>query len=243
MDTIKINSKKTKMVAHRGVSWLEKENTCPAFVAAANRSYFGIETDIHVTKDGKFVVIHDETTKRITNDAVEINVEENDYDAVKDILLPDFGASLPRSDIRIPLLADYIAICKKYDKTCVLEIKNPFKEEDLVRMIEEIKTLDYLDKMIFISFAFENCTTLRKLLPQAQIQFLTSKRDVDDELIKLLVDNKLDLDIHYKKLTKKNVKKLHDNGIVVNCWTVNEKEEAEALVKMKVDYITSNILE
>ena len=154
MDTIKINSKKTKMVAHRGVSWLEKENTCPAFVAAANRTYFGIETDIHVTKDGKFVVIHDETTKRITNDAVEINVEENDYDAVKDILLPDFGASLPRSDIRIPLLADYIAICKKYDKTCVLEIKNPFKEEDLVRMIEEIKTLDYLDKMIFISFAF-----------------------------------------------------------------------------------------
>ena len=35
------------MVAHRGVSGLERENTCPAFVAAGVKSYWGIETDIH----------------------------------------------------------------------------------------------------------------------------------------------------------------------------------------------------
>ena len=66
MNTTKINSKNVKMVAHRGVSGIERENTCPAFVAAGNRSYFGIETDVHVTKDGKFVIIHDETTERIS---------------------------------------------------------------------------------------------------------------------------------------------------------------------------------
>ena len=39
-----------KMIAHRGVSGLERENTCPAFVAAGVKSYYGIETDVHVKK-------------------------------------------------------------------------------------------------------------------------------------------------------------------------------------------------
>lgn len=59
MNTIKIKSDSVKIIAHRGLSGLERENTYPAFVAAGNRSYFGIETDIHKTKDGKFIIIHD----------------------------------------------------------------------------------------------------------------------------------------------------------------------------------------
>ena len=79
MDTIKLN-KNVKMIAHRGLSGLERENTYPAFVAAGNRSYYGVETDVHVTKDKKFVIIHDETTARVSQNAVDINVEENNYD-------------------------------------------------------------------------------------------------------------------------------------------------------------------
>ena len=53
MDTIHLKQEgKPLMIAHRGVSGLEKENTMPAFVAAGNRSYYGIETDIHKTADG-----------------------------------------------------------------------------------------------------------------------------------------------------------------------------------------------
>ena len=40
-----------KMIAHRGYSKYELENTKEAFLAAANRSYFGIETDITLLKD------------------------------------------------------------------------------------------------------------------------------------------------------------------------------------------------
>lgn len=53
MDTIKIDKNNVKLIAHRGVSGIERENTAAAFVAAGNRSYYGIETDVHVTKDGK----------------------------------------------------------------------------------------------------------------------------------------------------------------------------------------------
>ena len=80
------------------------------------------------------------------------------------------------------------------------------------------------------------------MLPEAEIQFLTVG-EVDDALVATLVDNKLDLDIFFKRLTADNVALLHSKGIKINCWTVDGKDDAEALVAMGVDFITSNILE
>lgn len=243
MDTIKINKGNTKMVAHRGVSGLERENTNPAFVAAGNRSYFGVETDVHVTRDGKFVIIHDETTERISKDRYHINVEENDYAAVQNLVLPDLDDSMTRGDIRIPLLEEYIHICRKYDKMCVLELKNTFREDDLKRLIDEVRQTGYLDHVIFISFYFDNCVNARNYLPEGTIQWLLGEEKITEEHIATMKKYRLDLDIYYKALDAETVKLLHDNGIVVNCWTCDDKEEAEALAAMGVDMITSNILE
>ncbi len=242
MDTVKIDSKNVKMVAHRGLSGIERENTCPAFVAAGNRSYFGIETDVHITADGELVVIHDETLTRVTGGACEINVETSNYADFKDVVLPDRDGSLARQDIRVPRLMEYIKICKKYDKVCVLELKNRFEKQDIIRIIEQYRALEYLESVIFISFSYENCVVLRELLPDAKIQYLTSG-EVTDELINKLLEHKLDLDIHYTKLNREAVEKLHSNGILINCWTCDKKEAAEDLVAMGVDFITTNILE
>ena len=243
MDTIKIESKQTKIIAHRGLSGIERENTCPAFVAAGNRSYFGIETDVHITKDGKFVIIHDETTDRVSLGQYNINVEKSDYSAVQNIVLPDLDKTTTRQDIRIPLLSEYIKICKKYNKICVLEVKNHFMEGALVRMIEEIKKTDYIENVVFISFDLENCVNIRKLLPKNDVQWLTEEKDITQELINILCGNRLNLDIYYKHLTAENIKLLHSNGIKVNCWTCDNKDEAERLVEFGVDFITTNILE
>lgn len=242
MNTIKINSGKVKMIAHRGLSGIERENTCPAFIAAGNRSYFGIETDVHKTTDGKFVVIHDERTDRVSLGKVNINVEKCSYDEIKDIVLPDLDASENRQDIRIPLLEDYIKICKKYEKICVLELKNSFERADIEEMLSQIDKIGYLANVIFISFYFNNCTILRSILPGTDIQWLTSD-EITDETIQTLVTNKLNLDIYYKCITPELVSKLHSVGIAVNCWTCDNKEEAEKLVKAGVDFITTNILE
>ena len=243
MDTIKFDKNNVKVVAHRGLSGLERENTCPSFVAAGNRSYFGIETDVHVTADGKFVIIHDETTKRVSLDTFDVNVENANSEEIEKVFLPDLDGSYNRRDIRIPFLSDYIKICKKYEKVCVLELKNHFVEEDTVRLIDEIKSLEYLDSVIFISFDLDNCRTLRKLLPDAQIQWLLGNDDPSDEIIKILVDNKFGIDIYYKALNEDNVKKLHSKGIEINCWTCDDKVDGEYLANIGVDYITSNILE
>lgn len=242
MDTIKIEKGSVKMIAHRGVSGLERENTNPAFVAAGNRSYFGVETDVHKTADGRYIIIHDETTSRVTRGAVNINVEESPYDAVRDLVLPDKDGSTVRQDIRVPLLGEYVHICKKYDKTCVLELKNAFSREEIREIIAIIREYGYLDKVIFISFVLENCLTLRELLPQQPVQWLTEK-ELTEEQEEVLCSHRLGLDSYYKVLNRGVIDRLHAAGLEVNCWTVDDPQWAADLIAMGVDYITSNILE
>ena len=159
----------------------------------------------------------------MTRGAVNINVEENPYEAVRDIVLPDKDGSTMRQDIRIPLLGEYIHVCKKYDKTCVLELKNAFTRAEIREIVAIIREYDYLDKVIFISFVLTNCLT--------------------SELMKTLVEQRLGLDSYYKVLTQEVIDALHAADLEVNCWTVDDPEWAEKLVAMGVDYITTNILE
>ena len=239
MDTIKINAGKTLMVAHRGVSGIEKENTHAAFVAAGNRSHYGIETDVHRTLDGKYVCFHDDTTGRVAID--NLVVEESTFDTLRNLLLTDVDGKKGRTDLRIPTLQEYIQICKKYDKVAVLELKNHFPEEDVIRIIEIIQQEGYLSNVIFISFDFENMLTIRRLLPKQRAQYLTVK--YSEELVEQLVNERLDLDILHEALTKENIEYMHSRGIAINCWTVDDPARGEELASWGVDFITSNILQ
>ena len=78
MNTIKLKYYgNTKMIAHRGLSGLYVENTLGAFKAAGKSGYYGIESDVHVTLDGKFIIFHDNTTKRLS--PIKVNVEKTNY--------------------------------------------------------------------------------------------------------------------------------------------------------------------
>ena len=240
MDTIKLQNKGTvKMVAHRGLSGIERENTNAAFVASGNRSYFGIETDIHRTLDGNFVLFHDDNTKRIALD--NMIIEETTFDTLRSLILTDRDGVKGRSDLRIPTLEEYIGINKKYGKVAVLELKNAFTEEDIYEICDRITALDYMENTVFISFCYENLVILRKKYPTQAAQFLIST--YEEDLIDRLLAHNLDLDIHHKALTKEIVAELHAKDITVNCWTVDEAARAAELIEMGVDMITSNILE
>lgn len=240
MDTIKIQRGSTKLIAHRGLSGLERENTAAAFVAAGNRSYYGIETDVHRTADGEFIIIHDDTTGRVTAGA-DLPVEETAFAPLRQLRLPDLDGS-HREDLCLPSLSEYIRICQKYKKAAVLELKNPFRREDIGKIVDRIREEHYLEQTVFISFSLENCLCLREILPEQPIQWLVSHA-IDGATVAVLAENRLGLDVHYSRLDRALVQRLHSLGIVVNCWTCNEKEAAEALAEMGVDFITTNILE
>ena len=239
MNTIKFDKKDTLIIAHRGLSGIEKENTNAAFVAAGNRSYYGIETDVHKTLDGRYVVFHDDTTGRVAIDDME--VEKTTFDCLRNLLLTDIDGKKGRTDIRIPTLEEYISICKKYEKIAVLELKNAFTEEEVYEIVDIIKSFDYLENVIFISFCLENLIFLRKKYPEQPAQFLID--NYEDWLLETLKEHKLDLDIKYTSLNAENMKELHDAGIKVNCWTCDDAAAGEKLASLGIEYITSNILE
>lgn len=241
VDTIHIDRGHVKMVAHRGVSGLECENTCAAFVAAGNRSYYGIETDVHVTADGKFAVIHDDNTEKVSG--VNMSVEGSTWEQLCTVQLYSGGRvpSYTRRDLVIPALADYIRICKRYGKIAVLEVKNRMATEVLRRLVDEVRELEYLEYTLFISFSWENMVDLRQMLPNQKMQFLIT--NWEDDLPERLRQHRLDLDIYHGSLTRERIELLHDLGIEVNCWTCDDADRAEELIGWGIDYITSNILE
>ena len=243
MDTIKIEKGSVRMVAHRGVSGLELENTCAAFLAAGNRSYWGIETDVHRTADGKFLLIHDSTTGRVSPE--DICVEENDFATLRS--LPMGKGDLPLGYLQIPTLEEYLDICKRYGKLAVLELKDlPDADETVPQIVAVCKERYGLENMVFIAFRFQNLVRVKKAAPEACCQYLLSE-DIDllerTDLVEKMVALGADVDIHHRALTEKHIAFLHEQGLKVNCWTVNDPERAKELISWGVDYITTNILE
>ena len=107
MNTIKFEKGNVQIVAHRGLSGLEKENTNSAFVAAGNReSYFGIETDTHRTLDGKYIIFHDDNTKRMAQDSMVM--EETNFDTLRHLRLFNKDGTRNRGDLIMPTLEEYI---------------------------------------------------------------------------------------------------------------------------------------
>lgn len=241
MDTVKVQKGNVKMVAHRGLSGIERENTCAAFVAAGNRDYFGIETDVHRTADGAYVVIHDDRTGRVAFE--DISVEGSTLEQLQNIAIKDKD-EMPRSDLKIPTLDEYLKICAKYGKIPVLELKNDFPKADVENIVAIVKQHMTLENIIFISFSYQNMIYLRELEKDARLQYLCGgSAKVDEALVAKLKDYDLDLDIYWKVLDEAGVKLLHANGIEINVWTVDDPTVAEQLVSWGVDYITSNILQ
>ncbi len=235
-----------QLIAHRGCSGLETENTCAAFVAAGSRSYFGVETDVHVTADGRFIIHHDDTALRTAGQPLRL--EETHSNLLRSLPLYDIplanatGQCLTRTDLRMPFLAEYIRICKRYEKTCVLELKNAMTPAAIAGIVQDIRAEGWLPRTVFISFYHENLVELRRLLANQQLQFLTGDTP-DEALLQKLLPWGLDLDIAYPSLTREGVALMHANGIKVNCWTVDDPADAARLARWGVDFITTNILE
>ena len=242
MKTVELNAKKAKMIAHRGLSGILQENTIPAFLLAANHSYFGIETDLHVTKDGKYIICHDDNILRVSN--IDMEIEDSNYDDLRKVSLLNKDGSI-NNEMILPNLEEYITICHKYDKFSILELKNKMDEKHIIEIINIIKDLNHYSKTIFISFSKENIIILKQNFNDINCQFLVdiNTKEKEKDALDFAIKYDIDLDLYFGSVTSEFVELCHKNDIKINVWTVDKKTDAESLIKMGVDYITSNILE
>ena len=214
--TIGFGKGNAKIIAHRGLSGLEVENTASAFMEAGRRSYYGIESDVRKTADGKFVMCHDETLSRISGR--DILVESSTLEELLGVEL--FAKKEGKSVEKLATLESYIAICKEYDKQAVLELKSNFTEQEIEEMIGIISAYGYIERVTFISFNYGNLLSVRKLRPTQKAMYLFS--ELNNEVSANLVRDGIDVAIHHQALTKKSVEEFHNAGLEVNCWTISD---------------------
>jgi glycerophosphoryl diester phosphodiesterase len=177
--------------------------------------------------------------KRIADE--DIAVEGVSLDTLQSVLLFDKLGGKLRRDLRISSLEEYLFICKKYEKHSVLELKSDFSDEEIEKIIETVKSFDYLDHLTFISFKYSNLEKVRQILPTQSAQFLFSTWS--EETFEKLLKAKIDIDSNHNAITEEIIKRAHEAGLTVNVWTVDSPERAELLASYGIDFITTNILE
>ena len=141
-------------IIHRGiVNKNYSENCLESFRASFKRKY-GIETDIHLTKDNKFICFHDFTLKRI----FKINK------SIKNINHGDLK-KISNKKFKIPLLNEVLELSKN-KFPIFIDIKPLLKKKLLYKLINETRKFK---KCIFISFKHKNIYNLLKINSKVKV--------------------------------------------------------------------------
>lgn len=230
---------KNKLIAHRGLHDKDTpENSMGAFKKALEKD-IAIEFDVHLLKDNKIVVFHDDNLKRMTG--IDKKINELSYDEIKDI-------KLTNSDEKIPLLED---VLKLVNGKVLLDIElkcdhEKYKLEDA--LIEVLK--DYTGQIVLKSFDYKTVKYLKKKTSYKVgilIKNLEGKNinKFDRYLLKsnlFLKYIKPDfIACDYRILDYKNIKSFRTRNPIFT-WTIKDENILEQ-VKDKADYyLVENII-
>ncbi|MBQ6102693.1 MAG: hypothetical protein IJL06_03385 [Kiritimatiellae bacterium] len=241
-ETIRLSTGSCRLVAHRGLSGLETENTCAAFLAAGLRGYWGIETDVHPAADGLFVCSHDRDLRRVSG-GVSFDVRKHAAAEARSVPLLDPDGATSRSDLRVPLFADYLAICRKYGRVPVIELKDgPFDLRSVRRIAALVRAAGLLDRAVFIAFDWGDCLRARKVCPDNEVMHLVGGGGEPMPLAEH-VAHRIGADYRHDRISPELVAGFHAAGLRVNAWIVDTLADAARMLAAGVDLITTDILE
>ena len=157
-------------IIHRGlVSIGSKENSLKSFELSFKKNY-GVETDIHFTKDNQIICYHDYTLNRLFN--INKSIKNLTFDSIKKIT---------KSEISVPLLKELLNLSKKKNIVFV-EIKPLLSKKAINILINETKKFK---NCILISFKHKNLFRIRKINKKTKIGLSFSKASKVSEIIKI----------------------------------------------------------
>jgi len=197
------------LIVHRGiVNKQYKENLLKSFKQSFKKGY-GIETDIHATKDNKFICFHDFTLNRIFKKK----------ESVKNIEYSKIEKISTQNKKPIPLLKDLLKTSKnKYP--LFIEIKPIFSKKLLQKLLKETSKFS---KCIFISFKHENIYNLLKIKTNKKVGLSFSPSTSAKTIIKKSNNKKIDYLILDKFFLKN--KSIQDLKIKKYYYTIKKKSE------------------
>lgn len=232
-----LKSNHVNFIAHRGYSSVAPENTKGSFNLAGKVGFWGVECDIYETKDGHFVIMHDNKLGRMCG--VNIEIKKLTLEQIKSYRINKFNKNSEYVSEEIPTLEEYLDICNTYGMVPIVEIKRKLRLQSIAKLLGILEEKKLRKKAYIISFEKSVLKKIRKLDEDIKLQWLMKK--VYFWRIMTCKRYNFGIDCKYKEMTRGIVEKAHREGIEVNVWTVNSIAHAYKLAKdWKVDYITTN---
>ena len=221
------------MIAHRGYSSKHPDNTEAAFLAAVEHGSGGIETDVRITKDGVFVVNHNDEAKFI--DGSELIVADSTFEELTQMPLLN-----KKSDeiVYLCTFQRYLEICRDANMICFIELKGGFTDDQINELFTMAGEIYDLSRCSLQSFEFENLVKTHEAFPELQIMLTYGKNCGDYHKC---LEHGFDIDAEYKVATPKMVKEFHEKGLKVGLWTANDILSLNYCRALGVDYIESDV--
>lgn len=223
------------VIAHRGANKLAPQNTLHAFLKAAELKSDGVETDVHVTRDGHLVLCHNGTVDKTSNGRGRISEL-----SLSDLKAFDFGSWFGSrfKNTTIPTLDEFLQTMKDTTVSVLnIELK-PQKGGGLdfvEAVIKKVREYGLSDKLFISSFDYRILDKAKSLEPCVQTGYLyPAMGDIVKRKIisPLSLVQKYNIDYllpHQGYVSKKLIDKAHRAGKRVAVWTVNKLETVEKL--------------
>lgn len=227
------------IIAHRGASAYAPENTRAAFELARDMGADGFECDVHLSKDGVPVVIHDENLKRLAG----LNKRVRDLTCRK-LKQLDVGSWFDRRfcDQRILTLEEALVLSKPRF-VCMVEVKDSGDGRTNERLAREVAKSLKGARAMACSFNAGICAALKRMLPRLHVDWIAGDlramtRALSAQKASELGVNGLSAD--YRHLTVARVRQAHNAGLRVDAWTVNRAPSVLHLARLGVDAIETD---
>lgn len=217
-------------IGHRGACGYEPENTLLSFKKALELEVDIIELDVHLSKDKKLVVIHDNTLDRTTNG--KGYVSDKTFKELKKLKL--------EKGEKIPSLEEVLDLVNRRAKINI-ELKEKGTSGLIFKFIElyvKDKKWKYNDFLIS-SFDYDLLLEFSKLTDKVKMSFLIDS--VPKNLFKLIETlNFFSINPSFEIINKSLVDNIHNHNMKVFVWTVNDKKTIDFVKSLGVDGIFSN---
>src|SRR5215210_1399867 len=240
-------------LAHRGVSRVAPENTLEAFGAAVESGAGGLELDVHLTRNGHVVVIHDSTVDRttgVTGAVAEMTLDElRTLDAGQNFSPDDVGTFPYRGrNVRVPTLVEVLREFPGVAVNIDMKADRPGIEAAVFGALREAGAGGHA---LVVSSRLGAVRRFRRI-SGGTISTGASRWEVGvfhlfsrlylERLLRPAYDA-LQVPPRYRGIplvTRRFVEAAHARGVRVDAWTINGADEMRRLLELGVDAIVTD---
>lgn len=240
-------------LAHRGASALAPENTIEAFRLAVEAGAGGLELDVHMTRDGHTVVIHDATVDRTTNGSGAVS--EMTLDELRRLdaghnFSPDGGPTRPYRGrgVRVPTLREVLEVFPVVAVNIEIKASTPGIEETVLGVLREANALG---RVLVVSTSHDVVKRFRKVsggntftgASRWEIGIFYGLSSFRLERLVRPAYDALQVPLRHRGIqvvTPRFVRAAHARGVRVDAWTINQADEMRRLLDFGVDVIMTD---